>query len=195
MDKISYPYRALTVPLAKYIPGFITPNLIVLLGLLLGLLATYCLIQGQALICSGIVIVCVFLDHLDGDVARFRNQGTTFGAKFDEFSDRFRGLLMFSSMGIYNLNDNFNLFIFLPLICFCTNEFIINIIRPKHPSFLSRLLLNYDPLGWTAFSYLFPILLFLDILDLFFTIMVSVISFKVIILLLNSYFEENLKTS
>ena len=111
-----------------------------------------------------LLIFVVFLDHLDGDLARFRNETSSYGAKIDTISDRLRGFIMVISIG-FILLKSYVFMPFVPLILFIINEFVIIYLRPKNENynFRTRLVYNLDFLGWVPFSYIFPFIILLPI--------------------------------
>ena len=64
------------------------PNLITLCNLTLGLLAIFHgLINSNLVLCSFLIISGVFLDFLDGKIARYLKVESDFGKQLDSFAD------------------------------------------------------------------------------------------------------------
>ena len=168
MSKFSIPYRFASKKLLTKVPNFITPNLIVYFGFILFLFFPVLLFYDLKITSIILLIFVVFLDHLDGDLARFRNVTSSYGAKIDTVSDRLRGLIMVISIG-FILLKTYDFMPFVPLILFITNEFVITYLRPKNEnySFTTRLVYNIDFLGWVPFSYIYPVIILLPIRYLF----------------------------
>ena len=164
MSKFSLPYRFVSKKILTRIPNSITPNLIVYFGFILFLFFPILLFYDLKIISIFLLIFVVFLDHLDGDLARFRNETSSYGAKIDMISDRLRGLIMAISLG-FILLKSYVFMPFVPLILFITNEFVITYLRPKNENynFRTRLVYNLDFLGWVPFSYIFPFIILLPI--------------------------------
>lgn len=164
MSKFSLPYRFVSKKILTRIPNSITPNLIVYFGFILFLFFPILLFYDLKIISIVLLIFVVFLDHLDGDLARFRNETSSYGAKIDMISDRLRGLIMAISLG-FILLKSYVFMPFVPLILFITNEFVITYLRPKNENynFRTRLVYNLDFLGWVPFSYIFPFIILLPI--------------------------------
>jgi len=72
----------------KYFPGFITPNLLTALRLLLLPLIIILIIYGYSFFALLVFVFAFSLDLFDGPLARLRNQATDFGALFDPFVDK-----------------------------------------------------------------------------------------------------------
>ena len=144
------------------VPNIITPNLIVYFGFILFLFFPVVLFYDYKIISILLLTFVVFLDHLDGDLARFRNETSAYGAKIDMISDRLRGLILALSLGFIVLKS-YVFMPFVPLVLFITNEFVITYLRPKNENynFRIRLVYNLDFLGWVPFSYIYPIIILL----------------------------------
>ena len=164
MSKISLPFRFVSKKVLTKIPKFITPNLIVYFGFVLFLFFPIILFYDLKIISIVLLIFVVFLDHLDGDLARYRNETSSYGAKIDMISDRLRGLIMALSIGFILMKSN-DFMPFIPLVLFITNEFVISYLRPKKENynFIIRLVYNLDILGWVSFSYIYPFIILLPV--------------------------------
>ncbi len=110
----------------------ITPNQVTLFSLILSIIAALLFVPG---IYSYSILGIVFLhlsflmDHVDGEIARYKNLKSPFGAWFDQITDRIMESLVFISItiGIYNNTNNYLVFIFGMLAVF--NLFMIGHIR------------------------------------------------------------------
>ena len=67
----------------------VTPNLLTLAGLAIGVVAGIVLALGFFVAGGVLILVTGFVDMLDGAVARNRRASTTLGATFDSISDRY----------------------------------------------------------------------------------------------------------
>lgn len=159
MSKYSLPYRSVSKRALTIIPHYISPNLLVYLGFLAFLIFPVLLVFEYRIVSIFLLFFVVFLDHLDGDLARSRNETSAYGAKIDTISDRLRGLILVMSLGFILLGD-YSVIRFVPVILFLINEFVIPFLRPKIEdySFKMKLIYNLDMLGWVPFSYIYPFL-------------------------------------
>ena len=94
MSKLSYPYRLISKAFVPFVPRCIKPNHIVLLGLLVFILFPILFFSAHQAIAAVVLVIVVWLDHLDGDLARSRKEVSAWGALIDMLSDRLRGLLL-----------------------------------------------------------------------------------------------------
>jgi len=199
MSKISYPYRVISKTLVPFIPRGIKPNHIVLLGLLVFILFPILFFSDYQLMAALVLVVVVWLDHLDGDLARSRKQVSAWGALIDMLSDRLRGLLLSLFIGYDLMVNSYYLYSFLPLLLFTINEFFVPIIRNNiqinHPA--ARLIFNVDMLGWVLFSYMFLFYSFLckDLVVIFYIINGLFVVSRVLIALYLRYniYDTNIK--
>ena len=79
----------------------ITPNCVTLSSLVLCFISGFFIATGSSknLIIGAILIQLVFvLDCLDGQLARYRNAGTNFGAWFDRVTDRVKDFIIYFSI-------------------------------------------------------------------------------------------------
>lgn len=199
MSKISYPYRVLSRAFVPFVPRGIKPNHIVLLGLLVFILFPILFFSDYQFMAALVLVVVVWLDHLDGDLARSRKQVSEWGALIDMLSDRLRGLLLSLFIGYDLMVNTYYLYSFLPLLLFILNEFFVPIIRNNiqinHP--VARLIFNLDMLGWVLFSYLFLFYSFLckDLVLIFYIINAFFVVSRVVIALFLRYniYETSIK--
>lgn len=99
-------------PLVRSLSKYVTPTLIRLPitanqvttgSLLAGLAAAWCVAQGTqagALAAGALLVVCYVLDNSDGEVARAKNQCSTFGMYYDSFVDWAVHTGFFAALGI-----------------------------------------------------------------------------------------------
>lgn len=71
----------------------ITPNRITALSLLVAFFSAYFFYLGELLVGLAIMLLAVFMDMLDGAVARAANMASKFGATFDHTLDRYAEFL------------------------------------------------------------------------------------------------------
>jgi phosphatidylglycerophosphate synthase len=87
IEKI-YTYK-LALPIVKYLANtFITPNMITILNLFLGLVSIILLLMNINLPVALLVQIYLLFDILDGNLARYAGKTSKFGAKLDNFCDR-----------------------------------------------------------------------------------------------------------
>jgi len=98
-------------PLIRHISGLFSPmlirmpfsaNMVTSASLLSGLAACWYLAQGSyadTLIGAALFLVCYILDNCDGEVARAKNQSSTFGHHYDTFVDWLVHSAFFACLG------------------------------------------------------------------------------------------------
>lgn len=164
MSKLSYPYRLVSKAFVPFVPRCIKPNHIVLLGLLLFILFPIFFFNAHQAIAAVVLVIVVWLDHLDGDLARSRNEVSAWGGLIDMLSDRLRGLLLSLFIGYDLMVNSYYVFTFVPFLLYVLNEFFVPIIRNdiqiNQP--IAKLIFNIDFLGWVLFSYVFLFYSFLN---------------------------------
>lgn len=103
--------RVFSYLLIKY-DKHVTPNQISTLSLLIGILACILFVYLEywwRIVGVILMQISFALDCSDGEVARFKEMGSKFGAWFDSVSDRFKEILMFAAL-------TFNAYIVTPKI-------------------------------------------------------------------------------
>lgn len=90
---------------------FVTPNLITVASFLIGVVAAVCFAIGEPLylIIGGVLVQLSFItDCMDGQLARYRQQFSDFGAWLDRVSDRVKDFLYFVSLayGYYRIHGD-----------------------------------------------------------------------------------------
>ena len=105
------PQKAQLFPLIRHLSMRVTPallrlpvsaNLVTTASLFSGLTACWYFTLGtwvDSLIGAGLFVICYILDNCDGEVARARNQCSSFGEKYDTFVDWIVHSLFFASLG------------------------------------------------------------------------------------------------
>lgn len=88
---------------------WISPNLITVCSLLIGLAAGFCFAKGDygSLLCGAILVQVSFVvDCMDGQLARYRQQFSLIGAWLDRISDRVKDFWYFFSLafGFYSMH-------------------------------------------------------------------------------------------
>lgn len=71
----------------------VTPNRITALSLVVAFFSAYCFYLGELLVGLAVMMLAVFMDMLDGAVARAANMESKFGATFDHTLDRYAEFL------------------------------------------------------------------------------------------------------
>ncbi|RLB07358.1 MAG: CDP-alcohol phosphatidyltransferase family protein [Deltaproteobacteria bacterium] len=87
--------------LAEWSKGFIRPNHITLIGLIVNLGAAFALALGKWKIGGIAILVAGLFDLLDGAVARSQGQVTPFGGFFDSVIDRYSDFSLFVGLLFY----------------------------------------------------------------------------------------------
>lgn len=98
----------------------ITPNFITISNILLSFIIYYFAFKGNLTLVAILIQVYLFLDILDGNLARYKNMKSEIGAKLDFWSDRFFYNLIFISIGYNRVN-----IYLLILIILCVNLYAI----------------------------------------------------------------------
>ncbi|MFZ0010374.1 MAG: CDP-alcohol phosphatidyltransferase family protein [Halobacteriota archaeon] len=96
--------RLLSRPANLLVGLGVTPNMLTLAGLAIGVFAGIVLALGFFAAGGVLILVTGFVDMLDGAVARNRRAATTFGATFDSISDRYVDCIVLLGLGIAGVN-------------------------------------------------------------------------------------------
>ncbi len=92
-------------PLAGFLASLgVRPNHLTIVGLILGILASFFIAEAKVLLGALFVLFSSFCDLLDGALARTQNMVTKFGGFLDSVIDRYVDVLIFISLGIYGVN-------------------------------------------------------------------------------------------
>lgn len=96
----------LAFPTVKLLANtFITPNMVTMFNYILALFNVIMLFSGRMNILSALLIqVYLFLDILDGNLARYTNQCSKLGAKLDNYGDRILYNLLIFALGYNRVN-------------------------------------------------------------------------------------------
>lgn len=108
--------KYLTVPIVYCMVNFtnITPNIISVISLLLGMMSAFFYFTGNLFFGCLLYFISYILDATDGKVARIKGNGTIYGSWVDTFIDRFN-LVIISSAISYNFFVLFDNIYFLVL--------------------------------------------------------------------------------
>lgn len=99
-------------PVVRHLSKYVTPvlvaspvtaNQVTTASLLAGLAASWCAAQGThgwAVAAGALMVVCYVLDNCDGEIARQKNQCSTFGMHYDTFVDWAVHAAFFVALGI-----------------------------------------------------------------------------------------------
>jgi archaetidylinositol phosphate synthase len=99
-----YVDRLLTRPANVLVGLGITPNLLTLAGLAIGIIAGVVLALGFFFAGGVLILLTGFVDMLDGAVARSQRAATKFGATFDSISDRYVDCIILLGLGVAGVN-------------------------------------------------------------------------------------------
>ena len=94
----------------------ITPNIITLLGLIIGLISAYFLYEKKIIYCVILWFISYYLDLLDGYIARKYNQGSKLGGWFDHISDIIKFILYLYVLYLHNKINIIYIFILITII-------------------------------------------------------------------------------
>lgn len=86
--KLQKKIRNLALEIGKKM-GWINPNILTAIGLLVCLLAGYSFAAGSVFLGGALIIISGVFDTLDGAVARANNKATKFGGVLDSVADRY----------------------------------------------------------------------------------------------------------
>ncbi len=86
LEKLRGPFKPIVEALARPLKG-IDPNIITIIGFLLGFVPVYLFIKGNTLL-AGLSIFLYLFDSIDGALARLSGRVTKFGAVLDSTFDR-----------------------------------------------------------------------------------------------------------
>lgn len=131
----SYTKRLYEEPISKFFISLrLSPNMVTMLGLVITIVGSYIIFQGNFLIAGVVVALGALLDSIDGSMARLTNNVSKYGDLLDSVIDRFSEGIVFigiASYYIYNdLNEFAVLIAFISLLC----SQIISYIRAKSES-------------------------------------------------------------
>ncbi len=79
---------------------WITPNLITISSLIIGIIAAYCFYSGAYITGAILVQLSFIVDCMDGQLARYRQQFSKLGAWLDRISDRIKDFLYFFALAL-----------------------------------------------------------------------------------------------
>lgn len=117
MDKLQYKRKDKTMHIVEYFytsklvepllpilsKTFITPNMITLFNSFFALVILYFGYNKRYFSVAIFIQIYLFLDILDGNLARYKNMKSELGAKLDSINDRFFYTLIFVFIGIKNI--------------------------------------------------------------------------------------------
>lgn len=99
-------------PLVRHLSVYVTPllartpvsaNQVTTISMIFGLGASWMVLQGEwaSDVAGGaLLVMCYILDNCDGEIARIKNQCTSFGMRYDSFVDFIVHVSFFASLGI-----------------------------------------------------------------------------------------------
>ena len=119
-------------PISKVLIYFkFTPNAVTIIGLLITLLGSFFIFQGDFLYGGIVVAIGTLFDSIDGSMARLSNKASKFGDLLDSVIDRFSEGIIFIGIASYYIFNEFNdyaiLFTIISLLC----SQLISYIRAK----------------------------------------------------------------
>ncbi len=118
------------LPISRLLALFkFTPNFITSLSLVLMILSSFFLINGNSLLFMITFICSLFLDFCDGQVARILNKSNKTKFRFDHFTDTIKISIIYITFGIL-FNDYYSwIFFFVSYTLFFFNTYIQNILN------------------------------------------------------------------
>jgi len=108
----------------------ITPNALTLIGLTVSLVAAYIIAIGHFFIGGILVLLSGLFDLLDGALARFNKQTTSFGAILDSTVDRISEAAIFCGLLFYFMSKGSNLEISLVFFVII-GSFLVSYVRAR----------------------------------------------------------------
>lgn len=127
-------FRGLTKRVADVLVKFpITANMITCFGLFLVIPMAYLLSSGKYLpqiIGAFVAYVIIFVDYLDGEIARRKNIATIFGDWLDAMVDEIREFVIILSLGIgvYKLTGN-HIYLLLAYVMMASDALIMRVVE------------------------------------------------------------------
>ena len=105
-DRLRVIFKDLIDPIGAFLNRLgITPNAITLLGLVGTTIGAYVISQGKMTLGGIILLLFVFVDVLDGTMARLRGESSDFGGFVDSVSDRYAEFITFGGLVYYFLSQ------------------------------------------------------------------------------------------
>lgn len=110
---------------------FITPNMVTALNSVIGIFAFWLAYDNEYVVVAILMQVYLFLDILDGNLARYKDMKSDFGAKLDNINDRFFYTLIFVFIGVNELSWRLILILVfsINLYAFITTFYIVPRLR------------------------------------------------------------------
>ena len=108
----------------------ITPNALTIIGLAVSLGAAYIIATGHFFIGGILVLLSGLFDLLDGTLARFNKQATSFGAVLDSTVDRISEAAIFCGLLLYFMSKGSNLEIIL-IFLVIIGSFLVSYVRAR----------------------------------------------------------------
>lgn len=103
-------------PILPYISKtFITPNMVTIINIILSFIIFYLAYNRYYLIVAVLIQIYLFLDILDGNLARYKNMKTKLGAKLDNINDSVFYNVIFIALGV-NSVEWYYIFVVIILI-------------------------------------------------------------------------------
>lgn len=141
----------------------VSANQVTSASLIAGLAGCWCMTQpGRAWQLAGgfLLVVCYVLDNCDGEVARAKNQCTTFGEKYDSFVDWVVHAVFFAALGLGVARETGeDLWLWLGLIGAAggtINYFVgifLDVRSPLEPEIIAFPPMPMDPKQWAVFIF------------------------------------------
>ncbi len=105
-------FRQSSIFLARYLPQWVTPNLVTVLGFSLTIPAFFLFLQGTYLataLAGTLGFLSYFFDFIDGSLARIRNSGNIYGQWLDMYFGRIGVFILFlgATWNVYLQNESY----------------------------------------------------------------------------------------
>lgn len=110
--------------------GF-SPNVLTIVGLLVGLVAAYLFASGEEQLAGVVVLLCGFFDLIDGAVARRTGAQTAFGGVLDSFVDRYVDFMFLIGIVIGGLAEAGGLPGWLWGVLALSGSFMVSYVRAR----------------------------------------------------------------
>ena len=100
--------------------------MVTMLGLVITIVGSYIIFQGNFLIAGVVVALGALLDSIDGSMARLTNNVSKYGDLLDSVIDRFSEGIVFIGIASYYIYNDLNEFaVFIALFHYCVLKLLV----------------------------------------------------------------------
>jgi CDP-diacylglycerol--glycerol-3-phosphate 3-phosphatidyltransferase len=109
-------FKSVTPLIKLFSAKRINPNWLTASGFLLNVLSSFFIWYGQFIVAGIIIGFAGIFDFIDGKVASLTGRVTKFGAIFDSILDRYSEILVFFTISLYFIRENFEITAFVSML-------------------------------------------------------------------------------